>query len=244
MRPGPDPLHTDPRPAAVKKRRRGAKPSVGRAAGELVVVLAGLVGIVALVPLTSRWFVAATAAAGAVAAGYALYGVARRPWAAKWWGFVWAGTDDEGLALGLYRSGVLFAVALVPVVAVKALVRTPAVPHPLPYFAWCFAQDFLFFSLVLKNLGRLTAGSIAWHRHFAVWGHGRSLRPVALPAGRVHARDGGRRGLLGVHFRAVPAALAGHPVALRPRADGHALTAPGSGCGGNLLPVPPPFVIT
>ena len=75
-------------------------------------------------------------------------------------------------------------------------------------------------------------------------GHGRSLRPVALPPRRVHARDGGRRGLLGVHFRAVPAALAGHPVALRPRADGHALTAPGSGCGGNLLPVPPPFVIT
>ncbi len=170
MRPGPDPLHTDPPRGAVKKRRRGGKPSVGRAAGELVVVLAGMVGIVALVPLTSPWFVAATAAAGAVAAGYALHGVARRPGAAKWWGFVWGGSDDEGLALGLYRSGVLFAVALVPVVAVKALVRTPAVPHPLPYFAWCFVQDFLFFSLVLKNLARLTAGSIAWHRHFAVWG--------------------------------------------------------------------------
>lgn len=170
MRPGPDPLHTDSRPPAVKKRRRVPRPSVARAAVESVVVLAGLAAIVAFVPLNSRWFVAATAAAGALAAGYALHGVARRPGAATWWGFVWGGRDAEDLARGLYHSGLLFAVALVPVVAVKCLVRTPTVVHPGAYLFWCFVQDFLFFSLVLKNGDRLLADSVAWHRHFAVWG--------------------------------------------------------------------------
>ena len=52
----------------------------------------------------------------------------------------------------------------------KCLVRTPTVVHPGAYLFWGFVQDFLFFSLVLKNGDRLLADSVAWHRHFAVWG--------------------------------------------------------------------------
>lgn len=159
---------TPPRPA-VKGPRRPPKLSAARAAGELTAVVAGVSAVVVFVPLTSRWFVAATASAGLLAGGYAWYGAARVRGAAKRWGLVWGGKDAENLARGLYHSGLLFALALVPAFAVRCLVRTPTVPHPAAYLFWCFVQDFLFFSLGLRAIERLTSGRVAWHRHLAVW---------------------------------------------------------------------------
>lgn len=170
MPPGPDPLHTEPlAPRTTRKRRRRLpKPSFARVGAELVVVLVGLFAVVTFVPLSSKLFPWTCGAACVLAGGYAVYGAARRPGAARWWGFTWGGKYEDDLARGLWNTGLLFLAALVPVAAVKCLVRTPSVLHPVAYLVWCFVQDFLFFSLILRGVERLTAGKLVGHKHLAV----------------------------------------------------------------------------
>ena len=144
-------------------------PSRARAAGELTVGLIGLFAVVVFVPLSSPRFVAAVAIACGAVTAYAAYGATRFDGAAKWWGFVWGGQRHDDLARGLFNTGLLFVGSLVPIAMVKCFIRTPVVPHPIPYLFWCFAQDFLFFSIVMRGIERLSAGSVAGHRHVAVW---------------------------------------------------------------------------
>ena len=73
------------------------------------------------------------------------------------------------MARGLFNTGLLFVGSLIPIAVVKCLVRTPTVLHPAAYLFWCFAQDFLFFSLVMRGVERLSSGSVVGHRHLAVW---------------------------------------------------------------------------
>ncbi len=144
-------------------------PSRARAAAEVAVGLTGVSVVVVLVPLSSPWFVVVTAVACGVVAAYGIYGATRLEGAAKWWGFVWGGRSHDDLARGLFNTGLLFVGSLIPIAVVKCLVRTPSVQHPAAYLFWCFAQDFLFFSLVMRGIERLLAGSVVGHRHLAVW---------------------------------------------------------------------------
>ena len=136
---------------------------------ELIVVLFGLFVMVVFVPLASPWFVVATATACVLASGYAVYGASQLRGAAMWWGFIWGGKSEDDLARGLFHTGSLFVVALFPIALVKCLILTPTVPHPVAYLFWCFIQDFLFFSIVLRGFERLTAKSVVGYRHLAVW---------------------------------------------------------------------------
>lgn len=168
--PGPDPLHAEVRkPARPPKRRRGPpKPSAARAAGEIGAVVVALVGVVAFVPLSSRWFPWVCGAACVLAGGYAAWGASRRRGAAAWWGFTWGGRHEDDLARGVWNTALLLVASLVPVAVVKCLVTTPTVLHPVAYLVWCVIQDFLFFSLVLRGVERLTAGKLVGHTHLAV----------------------------------------------------------------------------
>ncbi len=168
---GPDRLHTDPiRVHPARKRPRLPKPPVGRVTVELIVAVSGLFATVLLAPLSSRWFVLATAIACGVAVGYAIFGAIRLPGAAAWWGFVWGGKDEDDLARGFFQTGLLFFASLVPIALMKCSIRTPAVSHPAAYLLWCFVQDFLFFSIIERGLERLTSGKVVGHRHIAVAG--------------------------------------------------------------------------
>jgi membrane protease YdiL (CAAX protease family) len=146
------------------------KPPLSRVAIELVVVLVGLFAVMRFVPLDSRWFVAVTALACVLATSYAVYGALRMPGAAKWWGFLWGGRYADDLALGVWNTGLLFVASLIPVAAVKCVgIRTPSVLHPVAYLFWCVIQDFLFYSLILRGIERLTNGYLIGHTHLAVW---------------------------------------------------------------------------
>lgn len=172
MPPGPDPLHSEPLAPLIrptKRRKRGSKPSFARVTAELVVVLVGLFAVVTFVPLSSRWFPWVCGAACLAVAGYAIHGVYRWAGAAAWWGFTWGGRHADELAKGIWNTGLLFVVSLVPVGLVKCLVNTPTVLHPIPYLFWCVGQDFLFFSLVLRGLERLLSGRFVGYRHVAVF---------------------------------------------------------------------------
>ena len=169
MPPGPDPLHADlPQRPRRRNPKPGAKPSPARAAVELLVVLVALFAVIRDVPLSSRWFPWVCGGACLLGAGYAAHGARRWPGAAAWWGFTWGGRNRDELARGLFLTGVLFVFSLVPVAVVKCLVRTPAVVHPAAYLFWCAIQDFLFFSLVMRGIERLTDGQVVGHRHLAV----------------------------------------------------------------------------
>ncbi|MGL6073522.1 MAG: lysostaphin resistance A-like protein [Fimbriiglobus sp.] len=171
---GPDPLHSAPVERISRpKRRRVRKPSVARVTSELVVVLAALFAVVIFVPLSSRLFSWVCGAVCVLAGGYAIHGVVWRSGVAAWWGFTWGGRPDrheDDLASGLWNTGLLAVVSLVPIAALKCLaVPTPSVLHPVAYLLWCVVQDFLFFSLILPGFERLTDGKLPGHRHFAVF---------------------------------------------------------------------------
>ena len=201
-------------------------PSRARAAGELTVGLIGLFAVVVFVPLSSPRFVAAVAIACCAVTAYAVYGATRFEGAAKWWGFVWGGQRHDDLARGLFNTGLLFVGSLVPIAMVKCFIRTPVVPHPIPYLFWCFAQDFLFFSIVMRGIERLSAGSVAGHRHVAVWTTAFLFGLSHFSDVRIYARHRFDRCFLGVYFPAEPPALAGDGVALHPRIIGHGLIIP------------------
>jgi hypothetical protein len=173
-RPGPDPLHAAPVERARRpKRRRLPKPSFARVTAELVVVLVSLFAVVAFVPLSSWKFPWVCGAACVLAGVYAIHGVMRRPGAAAWWEFTWGGRaerHEDDLAVGLWNTGLLAVVSLVPIAAIKCVrVPTPSVLHPAAYLLWCVIQDFLFYSLVLRGIERLTAGKLPGHKHLAVY---------------------------------------------------------------------------
>ena len=167
--PGPDQLHTSAiPPRAARKRRRVPQPSIARVVLELIVVSVALFAVVIFVPLASRWFVIVTAVACVFATGYAIYGAIRIRGAAKWWGFVWGGKYDDDLARGLFHTGLLFILALVPIAVIKCGIRTPTVTNPLAYLLWCFAQDFLFFSILFRGIERLTPKWVVGSQHLPV----------------------------------------------------------------------------
>jgi membrane protease YdiL (CAAX protease family) len=170
MPPGPDPLHAAPLAPLhkPKRRKRGPKPSRGRAVTELAVVLLGLCAVMAFVPLSSRWFPWVCGAACVLAGGYAVFGVARRPGAAAWWGFTWGGRSEDDLAAGMWNTALLFLAALVPIGFVRYGVTRPTIIDGGSYLLWCVIQDFLFFSLVLRGIDRLLDGKVGAHRHLAV----------------------------------------------------------------------------
>ena len=170
MSPGPDRLHTSAiLPRAARKRRRVPQLSIARVAIELTVVSVALFSVVIFVPLSSSRFVVVTAVACLLATGYAIYGATRIRGAAKWWGFVWGGKYEDDLARGLFHTGVLFILALFPIAVIKCGIRTPQVTSPPAYLLWCFAQDFLFFSIIFRGIERLTPKWVVGGQHLAVW---------------------------------------------------------------------------
>lgn len=170
LSPGPDRLHTFAIPQRVaRKRRRVPQPSIVRVAVELIVVLVTLFAVVIFVPLSSRRFVIVTAVACFFTTGYAIYGAIRIRGAAKWWGFVWGGKYEDDLARGLFHTGLLFILALFPIAVIKCGIRTPTVASPPAYLLWCFAQDFLFFSILFRGIERLTPKWVVGGQHLAVW---------------------------------------------------------------------------
>ncbi len=171
MPPGPDPLHSEPLAPLrkPKRRKRAPKPSRGRVAVELAVVLIGLAAILAFVPLSSWKFPWVCGAACVLAGGYAIYGVARRPGAAAWWGFTWGGRDADDLAAGMWNTALLFLAAIIPTGVVRYGVTRPMILDGGSYLLWCVVQDFLFFSLILRGIDRLLDGHLPGSRHVAVF---------------------------------------------------------------------------
>jgi membrane protease YdiL (CAAX protease family) len=71
---------------------------------------------------------------------------------------------EEGIARGMAGMIVLGLAALVPIVFLRRAVGASYGGDPSTYLLWCFVQDFLFFSLGLRNLLDF------FNRHAAVLG--------------------------------------------------------------------------
>jgi membrane protease YdiL (CAAX protease family) len=127
-----------------------------RAFLELAVALLGLAAVVLFVPLGSPYFGWVSLGCCLAVVGYVAYGLARIPGAAEHWHLIPPAADNEGCRFGCgYIAGLLFA-GLIPIVAMKLLVTLPFEVSAWSYLAWCVVQDFVFFSVILRNLADLT----------------------------------------------------------------------------------------
>jgi membrane protease YdiL (CAAX protease family) len=124
---------------------------------ELAVALFGLAAVVLVAPLGSPYFEWATAVCFLAVVGYAAYGLARIPGAGERWHLIPPRSfDNEGCRFGcLYVASLLLA-GLIPIVAMKLLVTLPFEVSAWSYLAWRVVRDFVFFSIILRNLSDLT----------------------------------------------------------------------------------------
>jgi len=141
----------------------GAGHTTRRKMIELGGVLAGVLAVVLISPLTRPSYLVVTAGAIAGLALYILYGLVRIPGAARRWGFIGHPRRADGVARGAVWAVGLVAAAVAPVVALRVLLPHPVLIYPEGYLLWCLIQDFAFFSLFLRNLLDLVP------RHLAVW---------------------------------------------------------------------------
>lgn len=146
-------LDLEPCPAPPP-RAAPARPPL-RQVLEPAAVVAGLVGVVLFAPLDSRWFPTAVLILGAGAVGYAVFGLARFDGAAEDWGLVPPPRSDLEVVHGCLGTGILALVSLAPIGVLHLLVARPPMGHPAAYLGWCAVQDFVFFSLFLRNVAGL-----------------------------------------------------------------------------------------
>ena len=114
-------------------------------------LFAGIVWI----PLGSRGFEWATAAACLCVFGYVAYSAIQHPAACRRWGLT-PSDGDEGWVGGCLVLGTLYLASLLPITVARFFVELPHVGQPAAYFVWCAVQDFVFFALILRNLEELT----------------------------------------------------------------------------------------
>jgi membrane protease YdiL (CAAX protease family) len=140
-----------------ERDQRGRVLNRRRALIELVVAAGGLTTVVLLVPLGSPYFGWVSLVCCLAVVGYVAYGLISIPGAAEHWHLIPpATTDPEGCRFGCgYVAALLFA-GLIPIVAMKLLVELPFEISAWSYLAWCVVQDFVFFSIILRNLAYLT----------------------------------------------------------------------------------------
>jgi membrane protease YdiL (CAAX protease family) len=132
--------------------RRGIRYSRRRKIGELAALCGGLAVLICVCPLNSRYSHYFSISVGVLTLAYLTYGLWTVPGVAKRWGFVFQARREEGIARGMAGMIVLGAAALVPIVFLRKVVGAGYGDDPSAYFLWCFVQDFLFFSLGLRNL--------------------------------------------------------------------------------------------
>jgi membrane protease YdiL (CAAX protease family) len=128
---------------------------------EVAAFVAGLVLVVGLAPLGSRWFGLATAACCLLAFAYAGHRAATCPDVWQRWGLVPADRSPDGCLRGCLCVALSCLLSLVPAVLVRFLMPVPAVTGAGAYLVWCAVQDFLFFALLLRNLEDLTHPAVA-----------------------------------------------------------------------------------
>ena len=153
--------------AALGRPSWGRPYSTRRKVAELAVVLAALAAVTLLYPLSHAHFWVPSLAFCVASVAYAVYGLRVLDGAARRWGFVPQRGRERGIVQGGLWALLSFVAALIPVVAIRAAVHMgyialPRIDGTAGYLAWCVVQDFIFFSLVLRNLLDFT------NRHLAV----------------------------------------------------------------------------
>jgi hypothetical protein len=118
-------------------------------------VVIGLAVVVAVAPLGSDHFAVAVPVVAGLAVVYAAVGLARFDGAAEGWGFVPPPRSDLEVVRGCLGAGVLVLAAFGPILVVHAFIERPWLGDPWSYLLWCAVQDFLFFSLFLRNAAGL-----------------------------------------------------------------------------------------
>ena len=125
---------------------------------EPAAVAAGTGLVVGFAPLDSDRFVVVVPIVCVLATGYTLFGLVRFRGAAEGWGLVPPPRSDLEVAHGCLGVGILALASFAPIVLLHLFLERPALGHPAAYLVWCALQDFLFFSLFLRNLaGLITA---------------------------------------------------------------------------------------
>gem|GEM_PF-3446497 len=117
--------------------------------GAVVCALALLVGFA---PLGTAEFLVALPWIIVVSVLYAVWRLCRESGAAERLGFVAPYHIDQDDTYGCLFVGGLFFLSLVPIIILRLTVTMPRVYAPWHYLLWCGVQDFLFFSLVQRNL--------------------------------------------------------------------------------------------
>lgn len=123
-----------------------------RTVWECAAVITGVGLIVFVLPLGSPGYLALCVATSAVTAVYGAYGVWRVPGTPRRWGLIGNPRRAEGIAYGFGFAALMTALGVVPVAVGRALVSHPPLAFPPLYSLWCIVQDFVFFSLFLRNL--------------------------------------------------------------------------------------------
>jgi membrane protease YdiL (CAAX protease family) len=119
---------------------------------ECAAAITGVGLIVFALPLGSSGYLALCVAASATALAYAAYGVWRVPGTPRRWGLIGNPRRAEGIARGFGWAFLMTAAGVVPVAVGRGLVTHPPLAFPPLYSLWCIVQDFVFFSLLLRNL--------------------------------------------------------------------------------------------
>lgn len=137
--------------------------STHRKVAELAAVVIGLGAIILLTPVDSPdYWIPTFATIGGVVL-YVLYGLIFIPGAARRWGFIGSPRRADGVARSALWTVVLLLGSFLPVIAIRSVLDHPVLLQPKGYLFWCFVQDFVIFSLVLRNLLDFAP------RHTAVW---------------------------------------------------------------------------
>jgi membrane protease YdiL (CAAX protease family) len=123
-----------------------------RTVWECTAVMTGVGLIVFALPLGSRGYLELCVAVSAIATVYGAYGLWRVPGTPRRWGLIGNPRRTEGIVYGFGGAALMTALGAVPVVVGRSLIAHPPLAFPPLYSLWCVVQDFVFFSLFLRNL--------------------------------------------------------------------------------------------